>query len=84
VAQSYLRIREGPGTSDRTAQKSGSIEFLSPDRKQTIFRINLSEVGPVYVGVAPSKANEEQIKRLKFELYVSRMSIEGSHILGFA
>jgi hypothetical protein len=57
---------------------------LSPDRKQTIFRINLSEVGPVYVGVAPSKANEEQIKRLKFELYVSRMNIEDSHILGFA
>jgi hypothetical protein len=80
----YLRIREGRGTNDRIAQKSGSIEFLSPDHKQTIFRINLSEVGPVYVGVEPSKANEEQIKRLKFELYVSRMSIEGSRILGFA
>lgn len=82
--QDYIRIREGQGTCDRTAQKSGSIEFLSTDRKQTIFRINLSEVGPVYVGIEPSKANEEQIKRLKFELYVSRMSIEGSPLLGFA
>jgi eukaryotic-like serine/threonine-protein kinase len=46
--------------------------------------INLSEVGLVHVGVDPAKANEEQIKRLKFELYVHRMNIEGFSILGFA
>lgn len=80
----YIRTQDGPGTKDSAAQKSGSIEFLSPDRKQTIFRINLSGVGLVYVGVDPSRANEEQIKRLKFELYVHRMNIEGSSILGFA
>jgi len=80
----YIRGQDGPGIKDSAAQKSGSIEFLSPDRKQTIFRINLSEVGLAYVGVDPSKANEEQIKRLKFELYVHQMSIEGSRILGFA
>lgn len=82
--QDYIRGQDGAATKDPTAQKSGSIEFLSPDRKQTIFRINLFEVGLVYVGVDPSKANEEQIKRLKFELYVHRMEIDGSSILGFA
>jgi hypothetical protein len=80
----YIRTQEGPGIRDSAAQKSGSIEFLSPDREQTILRINLVDVGLVYVGVDPSSANEEQIKRLKFELYVHRMNIEGSSILGFA
>ena len=37
----FIRTQEGPGIKDSSAQKSGSIEFLSPDRKQTIFRINL-------------------------------------------
>ncbi len=83
-AKSYIRTQEGRGTKDSKAQKSGSIEFLSPDRKQTIFQIKLTQVGLVHVGVEPSKANDEQIKRLKFELYVHGMSIEGSSIIGFA
>jgi hypothetical protein len=81
--QDFIRSQEGAGIKDGAALKSGSIEFLSPDRKQTIFRINLCEVGILYVGVTPSKANEEQIKRLKFELFVDRMNIEGSSTLGF-
>lgn len=36
------------------------------------------------IGVDPSKANDEQIKRVKFELYVHRMTIDGSSALGFA
>ena len=80
----YIRSQDGPGIKDSAALKSGSIEFLSPDRKQTIFRINLLDVGPVYVGVDPSRANDGQIKRVKFELYVHRMKIDGSSILGFA
>jgi hypothetical protein len=80
----YIKTSDGPGTKDPSAQKSGAIEFLSPDRKQTIFRINLYEVGLAYVGVEPSKANDDSIKRLKFELYVHRMDLDGSSILGFA
>jgi len=81
--QDYIRSQDSAGIKDADAQKSGSIEFLSPDRKRTIFRINLCEVGILYVGVTPSKANEEQIKRVKFELFVDRMNIEGSSTLGF-
>lgn len=80
----YIKTEDGAGTKDPTAQKSGAIEFLSPDRKQTIFRINLYEVGLAFIGVEPSKANDDQIKRLKFELYVHRMDLDGSSILGFA
>ena len=81
--QEYIRSQDGAGIKDGKAHKTGSIEFLTPDRKQTIFRINLAEVGPMHITVAPAKANEEQIKRLQFELYVRRMSLEGSSLLGF-
>jgi hypothetical protein len=79
----YIGTKEGPGSRDKVSHKDASIEFLSPDRKQTIFQIKLSQVGLAYVGVEPSKANQEQIKRVKFELYVHQMSIEGSSVLGF-
>src|ERR1044071_3355604 len=80
----YIKTDDGAGTKDPTAQKSGAIEFLTPDRKQTIFRINLYEVGLAFIGVEPSKANDDQIKRLKFELYVHRMDLDGASNLGFA
>jgi hypothetical protein len=80
----YIKNDDGAGTKDPTAQKSGSIEFLTPDRKKTIFRINLYEVGLAFIGVEPSKANDDSIKRLKFELYVHRMDIDGSGILALA
>jgi hypothetical protein len=80
----YIKTDDGAGTKDPTAQKSGAIEFLTPDRKKTIFRINLYEVGLAFIGVEPSKANDDAIKRVKFELYVHRMDIDGSGILGLA
>jgi hypothetical protein len=80
----YIKNDDGAGTKDPVAQKSGAIEFLTPDRKKTIFRINLYEVGLAFIGVEPSKANDDSIKRLKFELYVHRMDIDGSGLLGVA
>ncbi len=80
----YIKTDDGAGTKDPTAQKSGAIEFLTPDRTKTIFRINLYEVGLAFIGVEPSKANDDSIKRLKFDLYVHRMDIDGSGLLGFA
>ncbi|HEU4731948.1 MAG TPA: hypothetical protein VFT22_28830, partial [Kofleriaceae bacterium] len=72
------------GKQDPRAQRTGSIEFLSPDRKQTIFRINLYEVGLHFAAIEASTAQAEQIKRVKFEMYVHRMEIDGSGRLGFA
>ncbi|HET9620374.1 MAG TPA: phage tail protein [Kofleriaceae bacterium] len=80
----YIRSIEGAGIKDTAAQKHGSIEFLSSDRSQTLFQINLTEVGLTHLCVEPAKANAEQIKRLKFELYVQKMSVEGSGLMGFA
>jgi len=80
----YIKTDDGAGTKDPVAQKSGAIEFLTPDRKKTIFKINLYEVGLAFIGVEPSKANDDAVKRLKFELYVHRMDIDGSGMLGVA
>jgi hypothetical protein len=76
--QQYVRH----GEADPKAQKTGSLEFLSPDRKDTIFRINLYEVGLHHFEVMQSQANAEQIKRAKFELYVGRMDLDGKGVLG--
>ena len=66
------------GQADPAAQKTGSLEFLSQDRADVLFRINLYEVGIHHAQVMPSTANADQIKRVKFELYVGRMDIDGT------
>jgi len=70
--QEYIR----QGKKDRPAQKTGMIEFLSTDRKSTLFTIQLHEVGIAFAGIESASANAEQIKRVKFELYVHRMEMD--------
>jgi hypothetical protein len=65
------------GQRDTSAQKTGQLEFLSPDRKTTLFRINLYEVGLHNLQVMQSTANSDQIKRAKYELYVGYMELDG-------
>ena len=42
-----------------------------------LFRINLYEIGLGHCQIPQSTANADQIKRVKFELYVGRMDIDG-------
>ncbi|HEY5926932.1 MAG TPA: hypothetical protein VIV11_34835, partial [Kofleriaceae bacterium] len=70
------------GQKDPKAQKSGSLEFLTPDRSKTLFRIALFNMGILKAQIAPSTANSDQIKRLKFELYVGDMKLDGPGALG--
>jgi hypothetical protein len=72
------------GRRDDKSQRSGAIEFLSPNRKDVIFRINLYEVGINFAAIEASTANADSIKRCKFELYVHHMEMDGSGGLGFA
>lgn len=64
------------GAGDPAAQKTGSIEFLSPNRAEVLFRINLYEVGLLHTSILQSTANADQIKRVKFEMYVGRMEMD--------
>jgi hypothetical protein len=70
------------GQQDPKAQKTGSIEFLSPDRKSTLFAINLYELGIQHVSIQNSQGNQDGIKKCKFELYCGRMDLDGSGALG--
>jgi hypothetical protein len=72
------------GDKDPRAQLSGTIEFLTPDRKNSIFNINLFEAGLMYAQIEDATANAEQIKRVKFELFVGRMSLDGADTLALA
>ena len=72
------------GTKDPEAQLTGELEFLSPDRKQTIFHISLSEVGLASAAVMPASANSDEIKRVKFELFVGKMELNIPGALGLA
>jgi T4-like virus tail tube protein gp19 len=71
------------GAKDPSVQKSGSLEFLTPDKKTTAFRINMYHIGIVKAGMQQSTANQDQIKRVKFELHVGRMELDGHGELGF-
>jgi hypothetical protein len=64
------------GLKDKDAQRSGSLEFLTPDRKKTLFRIKLEKMGILKAQLAQSTANSDQIKRVKFDMYVSDMALE--------
>lgn len=71
------------GQADPKAQKTGSLEFLQPDRTKAIFRINLYEIGLSSLSIPQQTANSNEIKRMKFELFVGRMDLDGAGQLGF-
>jgi hypothetical protein len=70
------------GQPDNLGELSGSIEFLTPDRAQTIFSIELMHVGLMGAQIMPSGANAESIKRVKFDLFVNEMKLDGPGSLG--
>jgi hypothetical protein len=77
--EEYIR----DGAKDRPSQKSGAIEFLATDRKSTLFSINLYEVGIAYAGIEASTSGSDQVKRVKFELFVHRMELDIPGATGF-
>jgi hypothetical protein len=66
------------GQRDTRALKTGSLEFLAPKRDKTLFSINLYDVGLAALQVLPSTANQDMIKRVKFQLFVGRMELDGN------
>lgn len=64
------------GQPDPRAERAGAIEFLSPDLKRVMLRINLKQVGLASAQLIGSQANQKAIKLCKFELYVGAMDID--------
>lgn len=70
------------GAKDKGQQRTAMLEFLAPDRNKVLFRLQMKEVGLLSCAMQQSTANSDQIKRLKFELYVGQMNLDGTGALG--
>jgi hypothetical protein len=70
------------GQKDPKAQLSGHLDFLAPNRSDVLFRITLTKMGLLKAQIQSSTANADQIKRVKYELYVSDMKLDGPGALG--
>lgn len=68
------------GASGLAGQKHGYIEFLGPNKSDVLLRVMLDEVGLFSLQTAASSANQDQIKRTKFEMYVGRMDLDSKSL----
>jgi hypothetical protein len=58
------------------AEKTGAIEFLTPDRNTTIFTVELRQVGIRNFTISRSEGAQTAIKRAKADFYVGEMEIK--------
>jgi hypothetical protein len=63
------------GEHPREAEKNGSIQFLAPDLKTELGRLDLLGLGIVRLGYGSSEANSEKIARADVELYCTEMRL---------
>jgi hypothetical protein len=63
------------GGKDPSLEKTGVIEYLTPDRATTIFSIKLENVGIKNFTINRSEGLQSAIKRAKVELYVGKMTL---------
>jgi hypothetical protein len=78
-AEPFLRWHEEfvvKGDRDTSSERTGAIEFLTPDRREVLFTVELKQVGLYNLTIDRSEANAEQIKRAKIELYVESMDLK--------
>lgn len=68
------------GRNDADNQRTGLIEYLAPNKRDVIFAIQLYDVGITRLAIEKVTANQAEVKRYQFELYVGRMDILGSHM----
>jgi hypothetical protein len=64
-----------PGVRDPSVEKTGAIEYLTPDLKQVIFTVKLFEVGIKGFSINRAEGQQDAIKRAKVDLYVGRMEL---------
>jgi phage tail-like protein len=63
------------GNNGTEAEKGGRLEFLSPNLKEVLFSLQFSGLGIFKLAPEKSEAGAEQIRRVKAELYVERISL---------
>jgi hypothetical protein len=64
------------GQNENQAEKNGRLEFLGPDANEVLFAIDLQNLGICALSIDDSKAEKQDIKRCKVELYVESMKLD--------
>jgi hypothetical protein len=64
------------GNNGPEAEKSGAIEWLSPNTKDVLGRVDLLQVGIVSIGETKVESNADSTTRFLVELYVEEMRLK--------
>jgi hypothetical protein len=57
-------------------EKSGALIYLSPNGKDELLRVDLSQVGIVSVGESKADSGADSLKHFRVELYVEEMKLQ--------
>lgn len=72
VVDWYSKAVAEQGTTDNEYELDGSLEFLDPAHRKTIYEIEFGEIGPEKMTILKSEANKNDTMKVKFEAYISR------------
>jgi hypothetical protein len=64
------------GINGQNMEKGGTLEYLTPDLKEVIFKITFTNMGIFKLTPDKAEAQNETIRRLKAELYCEEMKFE--------
>jgi phage tail-like protein len=67
------------GNCDEGNQKTGSLECLTPDLKDTLFTLNFEALGIFKMTPDKHEAGSENLRRVKFEMYTERLTFDFSN-----
>ncbi len=71
------------GNNDEGQEKGGTLEFLSPNRQDTLLTVKFFNLGIFKMGSDKMDANADAIKRCSAELYCERMEFQyGKGVVG--
>ena len=78
-AESWYKWHEDfviKGDNGEDKEKGGTLEYLTPDLKESLFILTFSNVGIFKLNPEKAEAGSDAIRRLKAELYVQDMKFE--------
>ena len=64
------------GWRDDKSQRTGSLQFLTADRRLPLFRITFDQLGVKNASLTKAESGNDSIKRVKFDMFCGRMDID--------
>lgn len=64
-------------------ETTGSLEFLDPTRKETVYEISFDGVGLESCSILKAEANQASTKMVKFDCYITSLKLNTSGVKGF-